>query len=249
MALRVSTFAALSAAVLAFGMVPAQASTDLPGYWTDQRGEVVKNGQGLCWRTQFWTRDRAIEACDPQLFPKQAAAPTPPPVAPKPVRAEPAPAPAPAPVAPAPAPVAAAPVPAPVVAPAPAPRREKIAISADALFTFGKADLRPTAMEKLDDMIGKLKGVDPEIISITGHTDRLGSASYNQRLSLERAESIKSYLVSRGVAPSDIQVAGKGESESVLKPNECTGPKGPKLIACLQPDRRVEIELVGTRLR
>lgn len=241
MAFRISTFAAISAAVLSLGMIPVQVSAaDLPGYWTDQRGVVITNGQGLCWRTQYWTPERAIEACDPQLFPKQAAAPAP---APMPVRAEPAPAPV------APAPIAAAPVPVPVAVPAPAPRRERIALSADALFTFGKAELRPTAMENLDELVGKLKGVDPESIQVTGHTDRLGSPAFNQRLSLQRAESIKSYLVARGVAPSDIQVDGKGERESVIKPNECTGPKGPKLIACLQADRRVDIELVGTRLR
>lgn len=239
MAFRISTFSAISAAVLSLGMIPVQVSAaDLPGYWTDQRGEVVTNGQGLCWRTQYWTPERAIEACDPDLMPKRAAAP-----APMPVRAEPVPAPV------APAPVAAAPVPAPVVAAVPAPRREKIALSADALFTFGKSELRPSAMENLDELVGKLKGVDPESIQVTGHTDRLGSPAFNQRLSLQRAESIKSYLVARGVASSDIQVEGKGERESVIKPNECTGPKGPKLIACLQADRRVDIELVGTRLR
>ncbi|MDH4175264.1 MAG: OmpA family protein [Betaproteobacteria bacterium] len=242
MSLKLSIYASLSAVVLSFGIAPVQADVDLPGYWTDQRGEVVRNGQGLCWRTQYWTPARATEACDPDLMPKPVAIVTPPqPVAPMPARAEPAPAPV--------APIAVAPVVAPAIVPAPAPRREKVALSADALFTFGKADLRPTAMEKLDDLVGKLKGVDPESIHVTGHTDRLGSSAYNQRLSMQRAESIKSYLVSRGVAPSEIEVAGKGELESVTRPNECTGPKGPKLIACLQADRRVEIELVGTRLR
>jgi len=233
----------LSAVAVSFGIVSAHAGTELPAYWTDSEGKVVRNGQDLCWRTNYWTPSTAIEACDPDIVRQRIAAATPPrPMAPVPAPVVPAPAPI--------APVAVAPIAAPAVAaPAPALRREKIALSADTLFAFGRAALRPTAIEKLDELVGKLKGVDPESIQVTGHTDRLGSFAYNQRLSLQRAESIKTYLVAKGVAPSDIKVAGKGELESVTKRNECSGAKSPKLIACLQPDRRVDIELVGTRLR
>jgi OmpA-OmpF porin, OOP family len=228
--------AAVSAVALSLGVAATQANA-LPGYVTDQRGEVVKSAFGLCYHTRDWRPELAIEACDPDFVPKRVVVTTPP-----------------APVRPAPAPIVAAPVAPPVavpvvLAPPPAPRKEKVALSADTLFTFGKADLRPTAIDKLDGLVAKLKGVDPENIVVTGHTDRLGSPAYNNELSLRRAEAIKTYLVAKGVEPKEITLVSKGESEPVTKASECSGPKNPKLIACLQPDRRVEIELVGTRLR
>jgi len=87
------------------------------------------------------------------------------------------------------------------------------------------------------------------VITVEGHTDRLGSPAYNQKLSLQRAESVKSYLVTPGgIDAAKISAVGKGESVPVTKPGECKGNKpSPKLIACLQPDRRVEVEVIGTR--
>ena len=87
------------------------------------------------------------------------------------------------------------------------------------------------------------------MITVEGHTDRLGSTAYNQRLSAQRTEAVKAHLVSSGgLAAAKVSAAGKGESAPVTKPEEWKGNKqSPKLIACLQPDRRVEVEVTGTR--
>ena len=173
----------------------------------------------------------------------------------------PAPAPralaAPAYVAPAPAPVAAPPPPppppvvaqAPATPPAPPPARRRVSFSADSLFTFDKSVVRPEGRSALDKFAQELKGTDFDVITVEGHTDRLGSQAYNQRLSTQRAEAVKTYLVtSGGVAAAKVSAVGKGESAPVTKPEDCKGTKpNPKLIACLQPDRRVEVEVAGTR--
>jgi OOP family OmpA-OmpF porin len=86
-----------------------------------------------------------------------------------------------------------------------------------------------------------------EVITAVGHTDRLGSEAYNQKLSERRVAAVKAYLVSKGVEANRISTAGKGEMQPVTKANECLGAKSAKVIACLQPDRRVEIEVVGTQ--
>jgi OOP family OmpA-OmpF porin len=87
------------------------------------------------------------------------------------------------------------------------------------------------------------------VITVEGHTDRLGSDAYNQRLSTRRAEAVKSYLVGTGgIDGTKISAVGKSESAPVTKPGDCTGTSAStKLLACLQPDRRVEVEVVGTR--
>lgn len=79
------------------------------------------------------------------------------------------------------------------------------------------------------------------MISVEGYTDRIGSAAYNQKLSPQRAESVKTYLVeSKGIDPAKISAVGNGVSAPVTKPDECRGTKRtPALVACLQPDRRV----------
>ena len=166
--------------------------------------------------------------------------------APAPVYVAPAPEPAPAP-APAPAPVvvAAAPV-APVVLP---PERRRVSFSADSLFSFDKSEIRSEGKAELDGFAKQLQGTRFDVITVEGHTDRLGSTAYNQRLSEQRANSVKSYLVTTGgVDGGKVSAVGKSESNPVTKPEDCKGNKPtPKLIACLQPDRRVDVEVVGTR--
>ncbi len=158
-------------------------------------------------------------------------APTPMPVAE--VQPEPA-----APVAP--APVVAAPEPAPAPAPAPVckPAMETITIAAEKLFGFDKAKLQDLSAGILDGVVAKLKAnPDIELVLVTGHTDRLGSDKYNQKLSERRANEVKNYLVSQGVDASRLQAVGKGESEPVVA---CDGVKGTKALKeCLQPNRRV----------
>ncbi|MDP1658037.1 MAG: OmpA family protein [Methylotenera sp.] len=163
--------------------------------------------------------------------------------APAPVVAEaPVAAPEPAPYA-APEPVAEA-APAPV--PACKPTENTITVSAEKLFGFNEGKLQKGAKPVLDDAAAQIKA-NPELtaVIVTGHTDRIGSDAYNQKLSERRANIVKDYLVSQGVDAGLITAEGKGESEPVV---QCVGNKTTKkLISCLQPNRRVEIRAVGTK--
>ena len=153
--------------------------------------------------------------------------------------------------APAPAGAAYPPPPPPVVKPVPAPKR--FTLSADALFDFDRAIVKPEGRRQLDKLAADLKRAKFDVINIamvtvTGHTDRFGSAAYNMRLSMRRAEAVKAYLVELGIPAAKIVATGKGETHPVTKPGECKGDKATKeLKACLQPDRRVEIEVSGAK--
>ena len=157
----------------------------------------------------------------------------------------PAPAPRAAP-APAPRPMAAVPPPPPRPPPPPAPR--KVVFSADALFDFDKRIIKPAGKRSLDKFAADLRSTKFDVITVTGHTDRLGAHAYNMDLSTRRAEAVKNYLVSAGIPAGKISARGTDGSDPVTKPGECKGTKRTKeLIACLQPDRRVEVEVSGTR--
>ena len=169
-------------------------------------------------------------------------------VTPRPAPA-PAPVPAPAPTPP-PPPPAAAPLPPPVVVsppPPPPPRIERITMSAEELFAFKRSDIR-RPQPKLDQIAAVLAS-NPQItnVHVTGYTDRLGSNAYNLKLSQRRANAVKSYLVSKGVAPNRLVAVGKGESNPLV---QCAERKrSPKLIACLAPNRRVEVEQITIERR
>src|SRR5439155_1698724 len=155
----------------------------------------------------------------------------------------PTPAPAPPPPPPAPAPPV-EPTPPPPPPPAPAPKAEKITTASTVNFDFDRYVIRPDARSKLDDLVGKLRSVNLEVIIAVEHADRIGSDAYNMKLSVRRADSVKAYLVSKGIAASRIYTEGKGERQPV---KECKGDKKTKeLIACLEPNRRVESEAVGS---
>lgn len=162
-----------------------------------------------------------------------------------------APAPVVAEAAPEPAPIAAAPEPMPAAEPAPAPAAcvpqvDTITVSAEKLFSFDKANLSSDGKEALDEAAAKIKA-NPEFkaVIVTGHTDKLGSDDYNQKLSERRANIVKDYLAAQGVDQSIIQTVGKGESEPVV---ECAGnSKTQKTITCLQPNRRVTIQAEGKK--
>ena len=143
----------------------------------------------------------------------------------------------------APAPIVEAP-PAPVVV-AGVPRH--VAFDADALFAFNSAALRPEGATALDSFSAQLRQTRFEQVNVTGHTDRIGSDAYNRRLSQQRAESVRQYLVDHGgVDAAKISAQGRGKSDPVTKPGQCAAGRSPAVIACLQPDRRVEFEVSGT---
>ncbi|MGJ7918364.1 OmpA family protein [Massilia sp. LXY-6] len=154
----------------------------------------------------------------------------------------PAPAPEPAPVAQAPAPA-----PEPVAPPPPPARFEKVTLSATELFAFDSATLS-MPQPKLDDIAAALQA-DPSItdVDIVGYTDRLGSTKYNQKLSQRRADAVRQYLVSKGVDAKRLQAHGKGESNPVV--TDCKQKKKSALIACLAPNRRVEVEQITVERR
>ncbi|MFA6921959.1 MAG: outer membrane beta-barrel protein [Gallionella sp.] len=121
--------------------------------------------------------------------------------------------------------------------------------SADSLFDFGKANVKPAGKAAIDKFTADLKGADFEVIRVTGHTDRIGSKAFNMGLSTRRAEAVKAYLVQSAGIPADkIEAKGVDGSYPVSKSGECKGKKKTKkLIACLAPDRRVEVEVTATR--
>jgi OmpA-OmpF porin, OOP family len=151
---------------------------------------------------------------------------------------------APAIIAPAPAPVPVA-----VAAPPPPPALKKVTFSADSLFDFDNASMKPAGKLAVDRFAADLRGTDFSVVRVTGYTDRIGSHAYNVKLAMRRAEAVKAYLVeSAGIAADKIGTVGAGEADPVTKPDECKGSRKTKaLIACLQADRRVEIEVSGTR--
>jgi OOP family OmpA-OmpF porin len=134
-----------------------------------------------------------------------------------------------------------------LVAQAPQPpviQSQKVTYQADALFDFDKAILKPAGKEKLDDLASKIGNLNLEVVVATGYTDRIGSDKYNDRLSLRRAQAVKAYLVSKGIEANRIYTEGKGKRNPVT--TGCNQKNHKQLIACLAPDRRVEVEVVGT---
>ena len=216
----------LAAAGLSVSLgVSAQQSKD--GYVQDPRGVIVRNSNfgdpkigNLCWRTGYWSPAIANCECDADIVGAACRPPPPPPAPAKPV-APPPPTPEAKPAAKPPAVVA-----------------QKVTFAADAFFDFNKAVLKPEAKAKLDDLTGKLKGITLEVIIAVGHTDAIGGDPYNQKLSVKRAESVKAYLVTKGIEPNRIYTEGKGKKQPVADNKTAEGRA---------KNRRVEIEVVGTR--
>jgi OOP family OmpA-OmpF porin len=219
----------LFVAAVALSAVPfatiAQAQSQ--GYSTSSaaEGRVWMNPFGLCWRAGgSWTPADANAECD------GGAAP-----APKPK--------------PAPAPVAAKPVP-PVAAPAPKPaappKPRAIAVTLTEPFASNSAALSPEVRARIDkDVVARLgEFAKIDLIYIEGHTDRLASQEYNQKLSERRAESVAAYLVSKGVDRNNIETMGLGKT---LPVKSCPDERDRKaLIECLAPNRRIVLEVKGT---
>ncbi len=140
---------------------------------------------------------------------------------------------------PAPAPAAAPPAPPPPPPPAaPAPTSEKVTYAADAFFDFDKYALKPEGKAKLDDLVSKMGGMNLEVIIAVGHTDNIGTMAYNQKLSERRANAVKEYLVSKGVEKNRVYTEGKSFTQPIASNKTAEGRA---------KNRRVEIEMVGTR--
>ncbi|HTH95070.1 MAG TPA: OmpA family protein [Rhodocyclaceae bacterium] len=213
--------ALLGASVATFAQSnPVDTKGTVP-YVIDSRGLVAKSGAGLCWRTGYWTPAAAADAKAGQL----------------PVGCE---------CDKDLLPKGACDAAASTAASGAKPTSDKITLNADALFDFNKATLKPEGKAALDDFYTKVNRIKLEVLIAVGYADRFGSDAYNQKLSEKRAEAVKAYLVSKGIEKNRIYTEGKGKKNPVTKPEDCKGPKSAKVVACLQPDRRVELEAVGT---
>jgi OmpA-OmpF porin, OOP family len=216
--------AALAAPIVAVAAAHSGMAPKSVDNWRNVDSITWKNGTNeLCWRDGFWTPATAAENCDGALKP-----PPPPPPAPR--------------VAPPPPPPPAAPPPrpAPPPPPPPAPVSEKVTFAADAFFDTGKSVLKPEAKAKMDDLVSKTAGINLEVIIAVGHTDSDGSDAYNQKLSVARSEAVKAYLTGKGVEKNRVYTEGKGEKQPVADNKTKEGKA---------KNRRVEIEVVGTRTK
>jgi OOP family OmpA-OmpF porin len=236
---------AIAAALAAFANVAGAQSTPpgqaagraLPGYAQSSNGQVVLNGFGSCVRAGHWALQHAAEPCDRIAVARLQPPPAPVAAAPEP-KLEPAPAPAPAPV-----PLAAPEPPRPVI--------QKVTLSTETLFDFNKAELKEAGKRRIDELITQVKDANIDEIVATGHADRIASEDYNQKLSEERAQAVKAYIEEQMGRQHRVSAEGKGELQPVTG-DDCKkmGPErasNRKLVSCLQPDRRVEIEVLGTR--
>ena len=139
-----------------------------------------------------------------------------------------------------------APQPAPEPAPAAVVAPQQFSLSSDVLFEFNKAILKPEASQALDTLFAQIVAANPKdgVATVIGHTDRIGSDAYNQSLSEQRAQSVADYLVAKGLFADKVRAEGRGESSPVTG-NACPDQDRAALIACLAPDRRVEVQLEG----
>lgn len=204
---------------VASGAATAQTNPENNALVVDQRGAVVKSGTGLCWHSGTGPAPASTAECDPNYVAPMA-------------RSEPAP-----------RPIA-------VLTPPPAPKPvvQRVTLDADTLFDFDKADLRAEGRTALDGFVEKVGNIDPEVITAVGHADRFGTETYNQALSEQRAAAVKTYLVARGIQANRIQTEGKGEMQPVTKTGDCLGARSTKVVACLQADRRVDVEVIGNTI-
>jgi OOP family OmpA-OmpF porin len=214
--MRISTTLALIFAAIGVSFTAGAHAQSKDAYVQDARGVIVRSTNvgdprigNLCYRTGYWTPAQAIFECDPDLV-KVAQAPVPP------------------------APPVVTP---PPPAPKPAPVNQKVTYAADAFFDFDKSVLKPEAKAKLDELVGKLGGINLEVVIAVGHTDGIGSDAYNDKLSVRRAESVKAYMVSKGIEPNRVYTEGKGKKQPVADNKTAEGRA---------KNRRVEIEVVGT---
>jgi OmpA-OmpF porin, OOP family len=212
------TIGSIATGAFAQTITDIHAKTGDSAYLQDNRGVIVRSANGMCWHTAYWTPADAVAGCDGQLMP-----PVPKAIAPD--------------LPAAPPPVATAPI---------APQRcdFTVELASDQAFAFNQTILNDAAKKRIDtDVINKLAGcAKVDIITITGHSDRLGATQYNRKLSEKRAHSVADYLKSKGIAVP-IKALGTGESQPIHFCNDQLRRK--QLIDCLTPNRRVVIEAQG----
>ena len=194
----------------------------------DTRGAPVMNATGLCWHTAYgpppmWTTGCHAEGAAPVA---QYVTPV----------AQPA-----ATLVPEPAPVV------PAATAALLPAYEKVAFEANILFDSNKSALTAAGRTTLDAFVGELGGLDTQSVRAIGYADRMGSEAFNQILSEERVGAVKSYLVKKGVAADRVRTSAWGKARPSTAAGDCKD-SNPKNLACMQPDRRVFVEISGTRL-
>lgn len=210
------------AAFLGAACISAQAADAVAntGYVKDKENAVVRSASGECVHTGTWTKDQAnIEGCDGYEKPVPVVETTPEPVE--------------------------------HVTEQPQPTSRIFSLKADVLFDFNKSILKPKGKHALDQLHAEVDELRPEHLSsvtVRGYTDRIGSDKYNHKLSEARARAVANYLVAKngGIGVEKVQVEGHGKAHPVTG-HACDKIKNrKKLIACLGPDRRVEIEVDGS---
>lgn len=218
--LALGLFLSAAASALAQTATDIQANPTHSTYLQDSRGVIARSPFGLCWRAGTWTPADAVAGCDGELTPP-IVKPTAPAIVP-PVAMQPA------------------------AAPIAIQRCDfTVTLGSDQAFTFNKAVLSTTAKKRIDDEVlarlGNCAKID--LIMVTGHSDRLGSQQYNQKLSEKRATAVADYLKSKG-ATAEIETLGAGKTQPVQSCPDTLART--RLIACLAPNRRVTIEVRGT---
>jgi OmpA-OmpF porin, OOP family len=215
-----------------FGSGSALAQFKNEGYLLDNTGAVVTaTGAGVCVRTGAWTPALAAAAeackqCTPDLCPKPPAA----------------------------KPAAPAAKPAPKPADKPKPKVEPINVELKIELQgipFNKTEMTADNKKELDEFLAnEVKPLNTVgAVIITGHTDRIGSDKYNKTLSEKRALGVKDYVVSKGIDQKLIFWEGKGPKQPIPVTKFCDNKmKRAQLIECLAPNRRVTVEVVGTKL-
>jgi OOP family OmpA-OmpF porin len=152
---------------------------------------------------------------------------------------------APAPVTPTPTP---APAPTPAPTPPPAPEPVSVTLESSAVFGFDDWSISSSGRQELDALLRQINELDFEAAIVVGHTDRIGSREYNLGLSERRANAVRQYLVNGGIPANRITARGVANDESLIPSTDCRGlGSNAATIECLAPDRRVVVEIDGTR--
>jgi OOP family OmpA-OmpF porin len=196
--------------------------TNKEGYLLDSRGAVVRSGSGLCVHTGYWTPAMAIAECDATLAKKEL-----------PIVADSTP---------------------PVAAPLPVAVKQIVytpyTLKTETLFAYNKSDISTNGKQQINDgIVGMMKKYPKDgAVLITGHADRIGNEEYNLALSQRRADAVKAYLIEQGIDGKRIETVAKGKSQPIVSCDKVKGRanrNNKALIACLQPNRRIVLDING----